>query len=96
MQALQQVCAGKFTPLLSCAVVADIDCWRHVDSCGSTFTTAITSLHKLFTVCGQEERQLREELAAKEALLQACTERLADWQARCERLAAKHRGASAL
>ena len=47
-------------------------------------------------VFGQEERELREELAAKEALLQACTERLADWQARCERLAAEHRAASAL
>jgi len=44
----------------------------------------------------QEERELREELAAKEALLRACAERLADWQARCARVAAELRAAAAL
>ncbi len=44
----------------------------------------------------QEERELREELAAKEALLRACADRLADWQARCARVAAELRAAAAL
>ncbi|KAK9842242.1 hypothetical protein WJX81_002225 [Elliptochloris bilobata] len=44
----------------------------------------------------QEERELREELAAKEELLQTCAVRLTEWQARCECLAAEHRAAAAL
>ena len=82
--------------LLSCAAGAGRTGGNAKTAVARAFATIITSQHKVSTACGQEERELREELAAKEALLQACTERLADWQARCERLAAEHRGASAL